>query len=403
MTSSSATAPGSWAVKPAPPAASSWDGRHDGLVLLHDSTNGDRVLAAGGSDGTATGALSSAAVYNPATSAWTAAGSLATGRRRHAVTVLPDQKVLVAGGIPAGAGYPQVGLPTAEIYDSSTNTWTATTASMATARWGHSAVLLKNGQALVAGGTTTRSATSLKALALAELYDPAAKTWTATAHPMTDARSGHAAVLLPSGKVLVVGGSVPIRQDADAARAYCEIYDSAQQTWTPAATLTEPRSLHQATLLSGGTHVLVTGGSAPLAGAAGTYDPFTRQTAELYDIAKDTWTPVPPMPGGRAHHRSVAVGTDQVLVIGGTGSTRADVGFESAVLFDKAGLDRGANPWTPAAALGAGRWGFGAVALTGGSHVVVVGGVTRSGLAAAAPDKAELAQDTEVFTPGSGS
>ena len=398
MTSPAATAPGSWTVTPAMPTTSSWDGQHDAPVLLNDSTNGDRVLAVGGSDGTATGALNSTAFYSPAHATWTAAGNLTTGRRRHTVTVLFDQNVLVTGGIPGGSAYPQAGLPTAEIYDQTAKTWTATTASMTTARWGHSAIRLSDKRVLVAGGTTTRSATSLKALAVAEIYDPAAKTWTATTNAMTDPRSGHAAVLLPGGKVLVVGGSVPIQQGVDAALAYCEIFDPANQTWTPAATLHEPRSLHQATLLSGGTHVLVTGGSAPLAGANGGFDPFTRQTAELYDIAKDTWTELPPMPGGRAYHRAVAVGTNQVLVIGGTGSARADIGYESAVLFDKALLDQGRNPWTSVAALTEGRWGFGAVALTGGTKVVVTGGVARSGLAAAVPDKAELVQDTEVWS-----
>jgi N-acetylneuraminic acid mutarotase len=395
MTNPTVTAPGSWqSPKSSLPTAAGWDGRHDGPVLLHDATNGDRILAAGGSDGTATGSLDAVALYDATQKAWTAKAKLGTGRRGHAVTALSPQQVLVTGGIPAGTGYPAAGLPTAEIFDVDNNTWTATTATMTTARWGHSAVLLKDGTVLVAGGSTSRSGTSLKALATAELYNPAAKTWTATGDPMTDPRSGHAAVVLPNGKVLVIGGSVPIRRDQDAALAYCELYDPEHRTWTPAATLNEPRSLHQATLLSGGTHVLVTGGSAPLAGANGTYDPFTRQTAELYDIAKDSWTPLPPMPAGRSHHRAVAVGSNQALIVGGTGSARADIGYESAVLFTK---DQ-ANPWTPLAALPVGRWGFGAVTLTGGAHVVVTGGVVRAGPAAAAPDKAELTQDTEVFS-----
>jgi hypothetical protein len=395
MTSSTVTAPGSWAAiddKSPLPTAASWDGQHDGPVLLHDTTNGDRILAVGGSDGTATGALDTVALYDAAKKTWTGQTKLGTGRRRHTVTVLSDQSVLVAGGIPAGAGYPAAGLPTAEIYDK--NTWTPTKPAMSTARWGHSAVLLASGDVLVAGGTTSRSGTSLKALSTAEIYNQKNDTWTKTTNEMTDPRTGHAAVALPGGKVLVIGGSVPIQQDVDAALAYCEIYDPDKQTWTPAASLNEPRNLHQATLLSGGTHVLVTGGSAPLAGANGTYDPFTRQTAELYDIAKDAWTLLPPMPAGRSYHRAVAVGTDQALIVGGTGSARADIGYESAVLFTN-GV---ANPWTPLAALTVGRWGFGAVALTGGAQVVVTGGVVRSGFAAAEPDKAELTADTEVFS-----
>ena len=53
-------------------------------------------------------------------------------------------------------------------------TWTAT-GSLDTARDGHTATLLPNGKVLVAGGYVTRGA-----LASAELYDPASGTWTAT-------------------------------------------------------------------------------------------------------------------------------------------------------------------------------------------------------------------------------
>ena len=54
-------------------------------------------------------------------------------------------------------------------------TWTAT-GSLATARYGHTATLLPNGKVLVAGGYDS----NVIALASAELYDPASGTWTAT-------------------------------------------------------------------------------------------------------------------------------------------------------------------------------------------------------------------------------
>src|SRR5437762_254863 len=128
-------------------------------------------------------------------------GSLATARAGqpsgHTATLLPNGKVLVAGGEgPSTGGV----LASAELYDPASGTW-STTGSPATARWAHTATLLPNGKVLVAGGFDNGNSE----LASAELYDPASGTWSATGNLAT-AQRANTATLLPNGKVLVAGG-----------------------------------------------------------------------------------------------------------------------------------------------------------------------------------------------------
>jgi hypothetical protein len=73
-----------------------------------------------------------------------------------------------------------------------------------TAREMHTATLLPNGKVMVAGGTTFTRPKYLK-LTSCELYDPASGAWSKTAS-MSTARTEHTATLLPSGKTLAAGG-----------------------------------------------------------------------------------------------------------------------------------------------------------------------------------------------------
>src|SRR5256714_10059451 len=81
----------------------------------------------------------------------------------------------------------------------------AVTDSLSTARYLHTATLLPNGMALVAGGLDS----NFNASASAELYDPASGSWTVTGS-LNNARPIHTATRLPKGMELVAGGLVDI-------------------------------------------------------------------------------------------------------------------------------------------------------------------------------------------------
>jgi hypothetical protein len=385
MTTATPTVTGTWAPGGDLAPTATWDGQHDSAVLLAGGV-GSTVLVAGGAD--ASGApLARAALYDVAAGHWNATGALHTPRRLNSLTLLGTGNVLAAGGTSAGAQFPVPALTGAEVYDPATKVWRVTGA-MHTARWGHSAVALPDGSVLVAGGSAVRSPQSVGALRSAERFDPATGTWTEVA-PMTDARTGHVAVVLGNGKVLVIGGSVPLGRTDEAALAFCELYDPLADTWTPTGSLLAPRSRHQAVLLSP-TSVLVTGGSPPGPADDASFDPFSRSTTEIYSQATGAWTAAAPMPTGRARHRAVPLGNGRALVVGGADGTRDGVGFSGTLVYD------GEN-WVPVGGLGTGRWGFGATALADG-RVLAVGGVARSGQATAAGSGVELTGTAEIFT-----
>ncbi|MDT0347464.1 DUF6603 domain-containing protein [Streptomyces litchfieldiae] len=376
--------PGTWTVAANPmPFAALWRAPGADAVPLA----GGRVLVVGGEDGTGA-PLAGAAVYDPATALWSPTGALAAGRRLHSATRLADGRVLVAGGVTGAAA-----TGTAELYDPVTGTWSPAAAAMATARSGHSATRLADGRILVAGGTGARSAQSGRALSAAELFDPATGTWAATA-PMTEARTGHQAVPLPDGRVLVVGGALITGPASAAPLGHCEVFDPATGAWTPTGSLTAPRVGHQATALPDGT-VLVTGGEAPRTLTGGVHDPRSQRTAERHDPATGAWTRVADLPTGRAAHRAVPLVTGHVLVVGGTGGPAAEVGYPGAVLYDPA-----ADTWTPTGALAVGRWGF-AVAELADGRILAAGGAALSGAAVPEPGPGVTVPTAtaEVFTP----
>jgi hypothetical protein len=167
----------------------------------HSSTllpNG-KVLIAGGDTGYGNTAWASAELYDPASGTWTATGSLGVPRYSHSAILMSDGRVLVIGGLDRANDFHP--LASAELYDPATGTWTAT-GSLSTARGRSTATLLPNGKVLVAGGDIDHGG---PVLASAELYDPASGIWTSTGSLAT-ARTYHSAALLPSGKVLIAGG-----------------------------------------------------------------------------------------------------------------------------------------------------------------------------------------------------
>ncbi|MGJ3438043.1 kelch repeat-containing protein [Serratia sp. Je.1.23.a] len=252
--------------------------------------------------------VTSAEVYSPAHKTWSAIGPMAVGRLDHTLTVLKDGRVLVVGG--RSATYDALDyklFDSAELLDPTKGRWTMA-GSMITQRICHTATLLPNGKVLVAGGRTGRPTYSSKTVtSSAELYDSASGTW-AKATNMSMPRCGHTATLLPSGKVLVTGGEDDEEADVDAmitevvrekgsnftaadlntalakdTRPYlnsAELYDPATNQWLPTGHMSGARSGHTALLLSNGSVIVARGHDS---------NSLDLNSAEIYEPAKGTW------------------------------------------------------------------------------------------------------------------
>jgi hypothetical protein len=182
---------------------------------------------------------------------WMATGPLAVARAFHTATLLLNGKVLVAGGAPDAAGYSSIS--TTEVYDPDSGSWTPI-GPMISARQAHTATLLPDGRVLVAGGFNVGYFTST-----AEIYDPAAGTWTATG-ALGTSRGVHTATLLPDGKVMAVGGNHnTLTAPTVVALSSAELYDPATGLWTASGSLNAARSTHTATSLPSGQVLIAAG------------------------------------------------------------------------------------------------------------------------------------------------
>jgi hypothetical protein len=192
------------------------------LTVLGDG----RVLAAGGGIEGSPGwaSTASAETFDPRTGLWSLAAPMSVSRAFQTATLLGNGDVLVAGGATTYNGTHGTVTNTAEVYTPKSNSWRSAS-PMSVARYADAAALLPDGRLLAAGGWSFTANTDLS-LASAEIYDPASNAWTATGS-LNDARGSLVMAALPDGRLLAVAGVDP----AYRVLASTEIYDSKLGTW----------------------------------------------------------------------------------------------------------------------------------------------------------------------------
>ncbi|HTM47060.1 MAG TPA: kelch repeat-containing protein, partial [Bryobacteraceae bacterium] len=324
---------------------------HDARVGACTVTLADGRMLATGGQGSA-GALTSAEYLSVAGDLSTVA-LMNVAHSEHVCAALPDGSVLVAGGRVSGSAATNA----AEIYSPAANTWTNIT-SMREARIGAAVTVLADGRVLIAGGEASGVAS-----ATLEIYNPGSQSFALVSGAMSSPRKNLAAARLSDGRVLIAGGS-----NGAAALATAEIFDPATGALSPAGNMSSPRTGLSATALDNGK-VLVAGGSNGAQDLA---------TSELFDPQTGAFAGGASMASPRRGHQALLIPhNNNVLVVGGTSTGQPLASTEQFAWWS--------NAFTSLGSVSAAR-----SLMTGGAGptglVTVAGGSLADGTASASQD-----------------
>ena len=213
------------------------------------------------------------------------AGNLVQKRFWHTATLLNDGRLLIAGGAATDSpGHSSPGLyhDSTELFDPETGTSSAAR-SMSVARTRDEGILLPDGRVAILGAH----------LAPVEIYDPQSGRFSAYNATLGDIGT---ATLLPNGKILT----------------YCvlgvAIFDPDTGNFASLPGTIASRGGHTATLLLDGRILIVGGGLTVALG----------KSAEIYDPTSNAFTEVGELDNERRNHKAVLLQDGRVLVIGGS-------------------------------------------------------------------------------------
>lgn len=276
-----------------------------------------KILIAGGHDPSRT-VYDSAEIYDPDSGKFAATGSMILPRVCHTQTLLSDGRVLITGGstpVIRGDNSRQHTTKSAEIYDSATGKFIEI-ASMKFSRKFHSATLLPDGRVMVAGGWSGNKVEknfSGVFLNSAEIYDPRTGVFSICCG-LKIPRQRHTATLLDDGRVLITGGTHEEGRKTDVLKD-AEIYDPEKDSFRPVSPMRDGRFSHISVSLANGK-LLVAGGSADKQ-----WTPIA--SAEIYDPVTEVFQAVSPMNHARWGGGATLLPDGTVLFSGGVRNEHA--------------------------------------------------------------------------------
>ena len=255
-----------------------------------------------------------------------------------------------------------------EAYDSSSNKWTTSIASLPVAV-NHAATDSYNGKIYVVGGYLDNRVPTNRLF----IYDPSQNTWTEGAS-MPTTRADPTAKFI-NGILYAVGGA-----NLDFKKLSTnEAYNPSTNTWSPKAPMPTARNHLSSAVVDGKLYAI--GGRT--SGPSGNLN-----ANEAYNPSTNTWSPKAPMPSARGGIASVAINSN-IYTFGGEAPT---------FVFDKnEKYDTSTNKWSSEASLPTARHGLTAVAF--GSKIYVIGGGLQAGTSKPATGVNEIFQTDSQSPP----
>ena len=279
-------------------------------------------------------------MYDPKTDTWERKADMPTARSGVSTSVV-DGKIYAIGGaeikkrkIGPGWGYDVKELPTVEMYDPATDTWTQK-ADMPTPRGTSTCVV--DGKIYAIGGTAFNNIKKKKPWRLdtVEVYDPATDTW-AKAKKMNHARSG-AAISVVDGKIYVMGGTgwpqIPFHPGPFLSSM--EVYNPKTNQWREIGDMPAAKSSHTASVINGKIYVI--GGFFRGNGL----DIKDFKTIEIYHSETGRWTQKPDMPVGKSGHTAEVI-NGKIYIL--TGADPDDAPFATVEVYAPEGFPQSVDP-----------------------------------------------------------
>lgn len=272
------------------------------LVTLADG----RVLAIGGAEADRVTRTADVEVFDPATGTWSPTGSLHGARSDARAALLANGLVLVVGGRPAANVTLQC-----ELYDPQTGTW-ANAGGVGTA-YEHRVVALSDGRAFISGPGTGNP------VFVPAGFDAGGQRFVSTTGGFGYA--SHSATLMAGDRVLLTGGH-PFNAGSGLTYPNSFVFDPTNNSIAAQGSMATARRSHEGILLPDGRVMIVGGWRKWLDSPPDRYESLA--STEVFDPMTGLFSPGPPLNEERFDHRVLPLPGGQALLVGGRNNGSLD-------------------------------------------------------------------------------